>query len=90
MAKKLTVTECRHTNVSKGGRTKLWAFSVADLAALAGKSEGAVRRDIRDGALDPTNLVGVFAWAYPPAVLDGAYVLEPVLGGPRLHITEAR
>lgn len=41
--------------------TALWAFGLADLAALLGRSERTVRRLVATGALDPSDLAAVCA-----------------------------
>ncbi|HUW09627.1 MAG TPA: hypothetical protein VM537_07830 [Anaerolineae bacterium] len=42
-----------------GGRTMLWAFSVADLAQLLGVTEDCIRQRIRRGLIDPSTLCGL-------------------------------
>lgn len=46
-----------------GERLRLWAYGYADLAALLGTTEGAVRQLVRRGRLDPKDLRAVCeAW----------------------------
>lgn len=44
-------------------RARLWAFGYADLAALFGMKEGAVRQAVCDGRFDPSSLESVLAFA---------------------------
>ncbi len=53
-----TVTLCNHVPRSRGGRAKLWAFGVADLAKLLRVSVPTIRRRLAAGTLDPADLVG--------------------------------
>lgn len=56
-----TVTPCRHVPRARrgGGRTRLWAFSVHDLADLLGLSAWQVRKRVSDGRLDPSDIRAV-------------------------------
>lgn len=47
----------------RGGRTRLWAYSYADLALLFGMSEDAVRQSVSARTLDPSSLESVLAFA---------------------------
>lgn len=49
------ITELR----CRGGRTRIWAFSVADIAEVLGESEECIRTRIYRGKLDPTTLRGL-------------------------------
>lgn len=44
-------------------RSQLWAYGYADLAALFGMREGAVRQAVCDGRFDPADLVSVLMFA---------------------------
>lgn len=57
----------RRVHVRTSGRERrrshLWAYGYADLAALFGMREGAVRQAAYDGRFDPADLVSVLAFA---------------------------
>lgn len=46
----------------KKQRVKLWAFGFAEMAALVGKSEQAVRLDVCRGRVDPSDLGSLLRW----------------------------
>lgn len=52
---------CKHVKKGRksGGAFKLWAFSVADLGVLFDWNDDWVRRKIKSGALDPTDLESI-------------------------------
>lgn len=62
-----SVTLCNHVSKGKWQRTghvALWAFGYADLAALFGVNEGAVRMMVQREQLDPRDLESVCrVWA---------------------------
>ena len=47
----------------KRGRPRLWAYGYADLAALFGMNEAAIRWHVREGNFDPSSLESVLAFA---------------------------
>lgn len=55
----LCVRAPRSRGPGRTGRPLLWAFKIADIAALLGVSAETVRRMIRAGTLDPTSLESV-------------------------------
>jgi hypothetical protein len=50
-----------HQPRARGGRQLLWAFSIDDLSMLLGQNADKVRRRIRAGDLDPTDLGLLFS-----------------------------
>lgn len=67
MSQRRTVILCRNAPTHPGARSKLWAFSRADLAALLDCSEATIRRITNpemDDRLDPADLEAICrAWA---------------------------
>ncbi len=45
-----------------GGSSRIWAFSVSDIAVAVGKTEGAVRKDLQRGKLDPKDLASLASY----------------------------
>ncbi len=44
----------------RGGRTKVYGFTVADIAEVLGETEACIRQRVSRGKLDPTTLRGLF------------------------------
>lgn len=61
VSRRLTVIPC--DRVPRKGRSRLWAYGYADLAALLGTTEGAARQAVARGTLNPKDLRAVCeAW----------------------------